>query len=72
MSNSSKHQGPGQIPTPGKTPAEQRADYVRALNEEKASLESRGLSDRAKLVTAELARFDEKPAGRRKSGTDKA
>lgn len=67
--SSDKQYGPGQIPTPGKTAAEQRAEYVAALKSERTSLEARGLKDRVKDVDAELARVEGKPAGRRKPAT---
>jgi hypothetical protein len=64
--------GPGQVPTPGKTAAQQRAEYVQALKDEREGLVARGLTDRVKDVDAELARFDEKPKGRRKPATTDA
>lgn len=45
--------------------AERRADYVRALEVEKAGLKQRGLDDRVKQVDAEIARAKKSaPAGR--------
>lgn len=66
MSSNEKQYGPGQVPTPGKSAADQRAEYVQALRNERTGYEARGLSDRVKAVDAELARFEEKPKGRRK------
>lgn len=48
--------GPGQRADIGRTAAAQRADYVRALEEERRGYEVRGLKDRIAQVDAELAR----------------
>jgi hypothetical protein len=61
-----KEFGPGQVPTPGRSAAEQREQYVEALKVERAGYADRGMTDRVEAVDAELARFEEKPKGRRK------
>lgn len=48
--------------------AERRADYLRALESEKAGLKQRGLDERVKQVDAEIARVKKAPAGRGSSG----
>lgn len=45
--------------------AAQRADYVRALNEERDQCERAGKKERVKAIDAELARVGGKPAERR-------
>lgn len=44
--------------------AADRADYVRALKEEREGYVARGMSERAAAVDAELARFGAAPAKR--------
>lgn len=44
--------------------AKARADFVRALKEERHGYEVAGKADRIKAVDAELARFDAAPAKR--------
>lgn len=70
MSTTEKQFGPGQVPTPGKSAAEQRAEYVQALQNERAGYATRGLKDRVKEVDAELERFAAKPKDRTSPGTD--
>ena len=57
--------GPGQKPDAGRSPEEQRADWVRALEEERRGYAARGLSDRVKQVDKQLAKFKAAPQGRR-------
>lgn len=52
--------------------ATQRADYVRALEEERHALKVQGKTDRVKQVDAELARVKGAPAGRRAAGKSEA
>lgn len=47
------------------TPAEQRADYVRALRDEREKYVRLGLKDRVVGVDAEIARAEGRPKGRR-------
>lgn len=51
--------------------AERRADYVRALNEEKEMCERDGKTDRVKAIDAELKRV-QKVEGRQAPKSDKA
>jgi len=52
--------------------AAQRADYVRALKEERAGYVMRGLTDRVAQVDEQLARFGEAPVKRTAPRRDKA
>lgn len=59
--------GPGQKANDGRTPAEQRGDYLRALEEEKRGYEQRGLKGRLAEVDAEIARLTSEAKPARKS-----
>lgn len=52
--------------------AERRADYVRALREERDGYARRGMTDRAAAVDAELARMEGRPIGRSETPVEPA
>lgn len=58
--------GPGQKPSVGKTPEQQRREYLESLQAERAGYEQRGLDDRLKAVDAEIRRLtvEAKPAAK--------
>jgi hypothetical protein len=64
---SKQEYGPGQEQTPGKTAAQQRAEYVEALREERRGYVQRGLDDRVREVDAAIRNLTAEAKPRQKS-----